>query len=367
MTELSRLDSEWVALNAIRGLTKIATKGDARKSTYDTALELGGELYPELLGPDASILRRERESDTAKEYRQRAGLKSIRNGVLVTAGELITEDIDDLKDLLGVAKQEKHEKAKVDQLRRRLSVLVDAEKEINPIPHTENQLIFRDALSVERIVPAIRSGKAYRDFELPDGNILRVRVLHPDKPEHITGADIIYERHSPNEESVRIVAVQYKIWDKKTMYLSEERMQTQLDRLKGFTCDKSICQQTSIENPYRFPCCAGFLRPTDKLQRPDQSFLSSGEHLPICRINECKTVGPRGAEVLEYSKMRDISLSSEMFEQLFNKAKIGSRLLSYDELEVFYEEHQVSGGDDRVIIYAQEFSDRRSNSSDHED
>lgn len=357
MNAESRLDSEWVALNAIRGLTKIAAKGDARKSTYDNALEFGGELYPALLGADASILRRERESDTAKEYRQKAQLKSIKGGIEITPTALIRQDIDDLNDLLNVAKLEKKERTKVDQLKRKLANLVGAEKELNPAPHTENQLIFRDALAVERTVPALGSGKTYRDFRLPDGNILRVRVLHPDKPEHVTGADIIYERHSPYEESARIVAVQYKIWDNKVMYLTDDRMKTQLARLKSFTCDKGICNQTATENSYRFPCCAGFLRPTDKLQRSDQNFISSGEHLPICKIDECKTVTQRGSEILEYSKMRDISLSSEMFEQLFNKEKIGSRLLSYEELKEFYKEHQIDSEENTFVIYAQEFLD----------
>lgn len=358
MSTESRLDSEWIALNAIRGLTKIASKGDARKSTYDNALELGGELYPALLGADASILRRERESDTAKEYRQRARLRSIKNGTEITPNTIIRQDIDELQDLLNVAKLEKQEKTKVDQLKRKLINLIEAEKELNPVPHTENQLIFRDALAVTRTVPALGSGKAYRDFELPDGNILRVRVLHPDKPEHVTGADIIYERHSPKEESARIVAVQYKIWDNKTMYLTDTRMKAQLERLKNFTCDKGICNQPETENSYRLPCCAGFLRPTDKLQRPDQVFISTGEHLPICKIDECKTLTPRGAEILEKDSIREISLSSEMFEQLFNKEKTGSRLLNYEELKKFYEDHQVDSGDNTLVIYAQEFSDQ---------
>lgn len=358
MNAESRLDAEWVALNAIRELTKIATKGDARKSTYDNALEWGGELYPDLLGADASILRRERESDTAKEYRQKARLKSIKSGTDISPKFLIKQDIDDLTDLLSVAKREKQERTKVDQLKRKLANLVEAEKELNPIPHTENQLIFRDALAVTRTVPVLGSGKAYRDFQLPDGNILRVRVLHPDKPEHITGADIIYERHSPNEESARIIAVQYKIWDNKAMYLTDERMKTQLTRLKNFTCSMGICNHSANEDSYRFPCCAGFLRPTDKLQRPDQSFVSSGEHLPVCKIDECKTVTSRGSEILEHHKIRDISLSSEIFEQLFNKGKIGSRLLSYEELRKFYEDHQVDSEENSVVIYAQEFSSR---------
>ena len=80
MDEEQRLNAEWLALNAFRGLTKLAAKGDLSKGTYDNALELGGELYPELLGPNTSLLRRERESDTVKEYRQLAHLRSLKQG-----------------------------------------------------------------------------------------------------------------------------------------------------------------------------------------------------------------------------------------------------------------------------------------------
>ncbi|MGL5470738.1 MAG: hypothetical protein ACRDCT_21565 [Shewanella sp.] len=72
MKDIDRLNAEWISLNAFRGLSKIASNGDMEKSTYDNALELGGSLYPELLGDDVSELKRERVSDTTKEYRQRA-------------------------------------------------------------------------------------------------------------------------------------------------------------------------------------------------------------------------------------------------------------------------------------------------------
>lgn len=88
MNQEPRLDSEWVALNAFRELLKIATKGDGAKSTYDQALEFGGEFYPELLGRQSSLLRRERESDTTALYRQRAGLISQKIRATVTPLQL---------------------------------------------------------------------------------------------------------------------------------------------------------------------------------------------------------------------------------------------------------------------------------------
>ena len=53
--DLTRLDAEWAFVSAVRELIKIASKGDAKKSSYDRALELGGSLYPELLGPETSL------------------------------------------------------------------------------------------------------------------------------------------------------------------------------------------------------------------------------------------------------------------------------------------------------------------------
>lgn len=356
MDENKKLDAEWLALNAFRGMTKIASHGDMERSTYDAALDLGGELYPELLGPEVSILKSERESDITKEYRQKARLKSIKNNTEVTALDLVMIDIEEHEGLLEIAKQEKGKKQRVDQLQRRLGMLNKARKELEPKSHSENQLIFRDAYNVQRDLKALESGQGYRDFELPNSNILRVRVLHPDNPEHITGSDIIYERHSPKDDKVSIIAVQYKIWEDKKLYLSDQRMIEQINKMKLFLCDKKVCKSKQNSNDYRFPCCSAFLRPTDKLQRADQKFLSKGEHIPVCKIDECSSEGPRGGKLLEYKNMREVALSNEAFEFLFNKGKIGSDYMTQDELHDLYSGALVDASADRVVVYAQEFS-----------
>ncbi|ASA54345.1 hypothetical protein BTM22_25730 [Vibrio parahaemolyticus] len=355
MDDSKKLDAEWLALNAFRGMTKIASHGDMEKSTYDAALDLGGELYPELLGPEVSLLKSERESDITKEYRQKARLKSIKAHSPVTPLELVIADIEEHEELLEIAKQEKDKKQKVDQLQRRLAMLNKARKELEPKSHSENQLIFRDAYNVQRELKSLESGQGYRDFELPNSNILRVRVLHPDNPEHITGSDIIYERHAPLEDKVSIVAVQYKIWEDKKIYLSDQRMLDQIEKMKNFMCSKKVCESKSNANNYRFPCCSAFLRPTDKLQRADQKFLSKGEHIPICKIEECSSTGPRGGKLLEYKNMRDVALSNEAFEFLFNKGKIGSDYMTQDELHELYSGALMEASTERVVIYAQEF------------
>ncbi|MGP9566491.1 hypothetical protein ACT3RP_03460 [Halomonas sp. AOP5-B2-8] len=355
MEDIDRLNAEWISLNAFRGLSKIASNGDMDKSTYDNALELGGAVYPELLGDDVSELKRERVSDTTKEYRQRAEYMSIRDDLTIEAIDLVKSAISEDESLLKIAEKEKGNKNRVDQLKRKLGQLYKAREELDSQEHSENQLIFRDAYNVERAVPSLVTGQGYRDFKLPNEKVLRLRVLHPDKIEHITGADLIYERHSPDEEAVAIVAVQYKIWEKRKLYLSDERMLEQISKMNGFLCEKGVCSSNAEENDYRFPCCSAFLRPTDKLQKPDQKFISTGEHLPICKIEQCTSKGARGADILEYKNIKDISLSSEMFEFLFNKGKIGSKDLSYAELEELYSEFIGEASSHRVIVYAQEF------------
>lgn len=358
MSQDSRIDSEWVALNAFRELLKMATKGDMAKSTYDTALQFGGKLYPDLLGPDVSVLRRGRESDTSKEYRQRARLKSIKDGSKVDPVDLILVDITEIDDLLEIAKQQKN-RERVDQLKRKLVLLRRSKEELSSEIHTENELIFRDAYNVERNLPELGFGKACKDFQLPNSNVLRIRVLHPGRPEQVTGADIIYERHAPYSAEASIVAIQYKIWDKKqkTLRLGDPRMQAQLKRLEGFTCKSGLCNCPEQSGEYRFPYCAAFLRPTDKLQNANQKLISSGEHLPICRIENCKTLGKNGADVLTYESMLGTSLSSEAFEYLFNAGRVGSRMIGYSDLKEIYKKYEVAYSGDHVVIHAQEFND----------
>lgn len=54
--------------------------------------------------------------------------------------------------------------------------------------------------------------------------------------------------------------------------------------------------------------------------------------------------------------MKEVSLSTELFEELFNRGKIGSKELTFDELQELYEDASVIDSNDTVVIYAQEFS-----------
>lgn len=351
---LDRLDSEWITLNAVRDLIRLATKGDKSQSTYNNALELGAVICPEILGAEVSILRQDRESDLTKEFRQKARYKSIKEDKPINPLSLVQQEIEEYESLLNIAK-ESNDKTKTDRLKRRLENLYKAEEEINPEKNSENQLIFRDAYKVDRHLPLLTEGKNNRTFDLHD-NLLTIRVLHPEVPEHITGADLVYEGYDSSAKKVTIAFVQYKIWEDKKLYLSDQRMLHQIDKLKNFLCSQNICKNHDSQNrEYRFPYCAAFLRPTDKLQNPNQAFISTGEHLPICHIKNCESQTINGARVLEYEHIKKISLSHDMFEELFNQGKIGSRSLTLEELANLYKDSSIISKKDRVCLYAQEY------------
>jgi len=354
-----RLDPEWVTLNAVRDLIKIAAQGDNSKSTYNKALDLGAVICPEILGADVSVLRQDRESDLTKEYRQRATYRSIKESKDITALSLVKDDIEEYESLLETAKSSK-DKTKTDKLKRKLFNFYKSEEEINPEKATENQLIFRDAYKVERNTPLLTEGNNNKTFELYDNNLLTIRVLHPEIPEQITGADLVYERFDKKTNTVTIAFVQYKIWEDKKLNItdnkSNERMLGQLTKLSNFICKNGVCANSKTQKTeYRFPCCAGFLRPTDKLQSPDQAFISTGEHLPICQIDNCAITTARNAKVLEYDNIREVSLSHEMFEELFNQGKVGSRPLTLDELSKLYADSSILSNKDQLLLYAQEY------------
>jgi hypothetical protein len=50
-----------------------------------------------------------------------------------------------------------------------------------------------------------------------------------------------------------------------------------------------------------------------------------------------------------------MSLNHQVFEGLFSHDKIGSRLLSYEELTKLYQGFEVEKDEDRVVLQVQEF------------
>ena len=347
----TQLNIEFLGVSALREVVQIATGGDMR-ATYKEVIKLGKELYPELYNSNNSILVKENESDMAREYRQRAIAESTLKKTTILPIDLITEEIQKLHSYIRISRN-KGEHSETDKLKLKLNQLEKASEELSETKNTENDLLLRDVYDVEREDPLpIVPGKKFRDFSISPKKTLRIRLLHPDKPEHISGADIIYEKHNIKKLTMRIAAIQYKLWDNKQLY-QEPRMSSQLNKLHKLFCLKDMCT-CSNGDTYRFPCCSAFLRPTDKIQKGSQRLLSSGLHVPLCKINELWETGSHGGTKLTYKGIKKSSLSGEMFEALFNSGKVGSREFPSYEIERFYKENEIFEHNERIVIHVRE-------------
>ena len=76
-------------------------------------------------------------------------------------------------------------------LARRVGILKKIRQELKPKKLTENQAIFRTVLKTHRKLPISGEGNDYIEYQIDDLNALRLRILHPDPPEHKIGADAI--------------------------------------------------------------------------------------------------------------------------------------------------------------------------------
>jgi len=242
-------------------------------------------------------------------------------------------------------------------LQSRLTILQKVRQELTPKRVSENQMIFRDAIKTNRHLPISRMGNDSVEYAIDDDRALRISVLHPDPPEHKIGADLVYEFHDLVAETVRVVFLQYKMWDRKQLPY-DPRMVSQLDRLMGIGCRGQLCLSPGGDyqpQQYRFPYCSVFLRPTDRLQSPNATLKSSGLHVPLCVAQSSWTTTDRDARVIKRETILSQSLSHEIFEYLFVYGFVGSRYLKRADLEKHYQDWGILDLDERIILYAQEF------------
>ena len=348
-----RLAVEWSTLNAIREMLGIALKG-SMMPTYQQSIEFAKAISPSLFDSKDSLLGKSRETQLVEEYRQKTQALSQKDDREVPPTEIIDRDIKELRDLIQV-------KSENDLMRKKLGVLEKTRSKLLPKKYTENQLILHDLFKVKRKIPIPPiEGDTFREFQLTEDRGLRIRLLHPDQPEQVLGADLIYETYWDKRELLRLAVVQYKIWNRRTLYTSQaNNLEAQLDKLKKVFCDGGLCQppeESRRKDAYRLPFCAAFLRPTDKIQSPNSHFISSGLHVPICVVRRSWEETGRGGKKIESKNIRSESLSHQVFEEVFNTNMLGSRWLTYSEVEELYKKHKILDESEKVILHAQEFS-----------
>ncbi len=150
------------------------------------------------------------------------------------------------------------------------------------------------------------------------------------------------------------------MWNNRELHY-DERMGKQLKRLQKAFCQRQFCKpslHSKRANAYRLPFCAAFLRPTDKLQSPDSTFVSTGYHIPVCVVERSWKDRERGGKVIESKNIRSEAVTHRVFEELFNANMLGSGWITYDDLERLYHETKVLDAKERIVIHVQEFGGR---------
>jgi hypothetical protein len=352
-----RLNIEWTTAIATRETFGIAQKGSSIP-TYMQTLALCRQLLPKLFDDDHSILLRQQQSTGVQMYRQKATGMSLKQGRIVTPLEAVNLDINELEELIAAALNQPLELIQ-NQLRSLRKIRQEL-KELEMKKYTEQQLILRDVSKTHRNLPLSGEGKDYREFGLSNGRVLRIRMLHPDPPEASIGADVLYESYWDKKKMVRLAAIQYKRWNGSTLYESTSGdLKEQLEKLEKAFCAGTFCtafaggQRTDA---YRLPYCAAFLRPTDQLQLDNVRLISSGYHVPVCVVNRLWQTTSKGGRKLDSKIFRSEAVTHRVFEELFNTNMLGSRWLTYQELEKLYQEHKLLEVGEKIIVHAQEFS-----------
>lgn len=345
-----RLDAEWTTLNAIREMLSIALKGNT--PTYAQAVDVGKVIAPQIYDVDSSRLGRGRESDLVREYRQKAEAESQLRGHPVSPLEVLDEDIEKQRRLVAAGDR--------DLIRKRLNKLASIRPHFLRKEYTETQLIIRDVYKAQRDIPTPPiEGENYRDFRISNDRGMRIRMLHPDPPEHSIGADLIYENYWEKKQVARVVLIQYKIWNGKVLYLSQARnLEAQMRRMQHVFCETDLCKPfegSARIGAYRLPYCSPFLRPTDKLQDANSQLTSSSLHVPVCVALRAAKETAQGNKKIESKRIRSESVSHKVFEEMFNANLLGSRWLTYEELENLYRNHKILGAEERIVLHTQEF------------
>jgi hypothetical protein len=320
-------------------------KKEQNPITYEKTLDILSEVKPSFYNPIIKLLSNKNESDLVKLYKELAEAQSTETNK-ITPVDLINEELHKMEAL-----SERNGDKKF--IRKKVVDLKAAKEYFMPRKVSEHKALNQDFFLSDRgdyFSKKIYENDSYKDYRLDNNRVLRLRLLHPDKEEAILGSDLIYEQFDLKKNKVRFVHMQYKMWEDGTLYFSDERMMGQLDKLEGHLCKSKYCDSLNENAEFRLPYCAGFLRPTNKMQNADSKLMTSGIHVPICFIQQIKETEKK----LTRKNSAENSISSKVFEELFHSNMIGSRWISIDELEMFYEKKGIASLTNSIRVHAQE-------------
>jgi hypothetical protein len=106
----------------------------------------------------------------------------------------------------------------------------------------EDYLLVHDVKTMKFGVEPIHIEAKYSDYQVSESRIIRVRLIHPNEGEQKMGADLIYEQYDAERKKVRIIMIQYKIWNGEILYWSQAKnLDPQLKKMFDNLCSKGFC------------------------------------------------------------------------------------------------------------------------------
>lgn len=243
ISDEDKKDFAFQATVAMRDALNIASKKQ-QPPTYEQAIRFFYELDPTLYTRICEILTEKNESETVKLYKEKARLESFKRDKDVTAEDLLNEDINNLKQLKLLPNAEKE---KTNSINREIAKLTAAIVALQPRHLTENAILNWDATLSKRgnlTGEEFFSDFSFKDFKLSKDRYLRIRLLHPDKAEHTTGADLLYEQVDVANQRIKIILLQYKVWNDGVLYFSTNKnLVDQIKKLDKVVCNCGYCDE----------------------------------------------------------------------------------------------------------------------------
>jgi len=338
-------------VRAIRDSVSIA-KRVQQPITYEKAIDMVYDLDSDVYSQIINLLNTKNESDTVKYYKQMAVAKS--EGLFqFQPTDLIKQDLKEHQELL---KNTTIDADKLRFIKRKIQEQKGALEYFTPRKVSEHKILERD-FSLEPkhefFKKKLYETDNYKDYDLSENRVLRLRMLHPDREEAIIGADLIYEFFDLLKEEVRFIHLQYKTWDEQVLYLNQGSIKEQLTKLQLNVCRAGLCSDENgakFPNNYRLPYCSAFFRPTNKIQSVDSALHSVGNHIPVCEVLKIMQNEPK----LTRKNMRGNFLTSDNFMDLFIGNILGSRWIRLTSLEKYYEEKDILSLTNSIRVHAQE-------------
>ncbi|WP_435016712.1 hypothetical protein TA3x_004286 [Tundrisphaera sp. TA3] len=347
-----QLDIEWATASALRDGMEIASGRGRHKITYKQAEALGREVAPEIFLNVNRLLDKPNETLLAQEIRQHANAQSAVDRIEITPVQYITAEIKKMQ--LQIAALDDDEDRHL--LENKIARYQDVRQELEPRENREAQLIWGDAIASGLGLPECGAGNDYKDYQLHEGRILRVRAAHLMALEEKIGCDLVYENLNCKEKTARLVMVQYKLWEPYDDVIHHnERDNNQINRMTNAACKNRLCSMDNVAyTSYRLPNCAAFVRPTDRLKEPTSKTVSSSLHIPICVMNESWQPNKNKGKSIKREYVRNRSLSHRTFGELFEYGMVGSKQITWDEMTEIYKSYGIFNVTERVMIHMQD-------------